>query len=59
MITGLTVDLVDVALDLGLSEELVVDIPLRVGVLHLLKTGGKTRLCDIGGLSSSYICFVG
>lgn len=32
----LTVDLVDVALDLSLREELVVDVSLRVGVLHLL-----------------------
>lgn len=34
----LTVDLVDVALDLGLREELIVDVPLCVGVLYLLET---------------------
>lgn len=33
----LTVDLVDVALDLGLCEQLIVDVPLCVCVLQLLK----------------------
>lgn len=32
----LTVDLVDVALDFCLREELVVDVSLRIGILHLL-----------------------
>lgn len=34
----LTVDLVDVALDLGLREQLIVDVPLCVCVLQLLET---------------------
>lgn len=41
----LTVDLVDVALDLGLCEELIVDVPLCFSILYLLETHNFIVTC--------------